>query len=190
MDGSAFPHLLARRGFPGCITRRTAWLTKAPREGSRGPWPPGVFAEVLISAAPRGLEPGWARRVLRGDVWLQPSCEPLEIMTLFFPPWVTNGSHVNAWRGEHSSFLCARGFPIVRNKMYLWYNSLFVGMLLCWESRFLALQIWNEIMSTCDCTWRVLFWFSLAQFYSHVFHKRRRWAVAKESAVWGERDVI
>lgn len=94
---------------------------------------------------------------------------------------------MNACRGEHSSFLSARGFPIVWNKLLLWYNSLLVGMLLCLDSSFLALQMRDRIMGTCDCA---SLWLLLPPFCSRVFRRRRRWAVAKESAVWGERDII
>lgn len=188
MHRREFFHLLARWGFPGWNHHTCSTADQSATEGLPGGPGCWMFAEVPISRALQALKLGWA--CLCSQRW----CVASALLwtfgnngSFFLPSCITNRSHMNAWRGEHGSFLSARGFPIVWNKLLLRYKSLLVGMLLGLDSSFLALQIWDRIMGTCDCA---SLWFLLPPFCSRVFHRRRRWAVAKESAVWGERDII
>lgn len=70
---------------------------------------------------------------------------------------------MNTWRVEHSSFLPARGFPIVWNKLLLWYSSLLVGMLICLDSSFLLpckydAGLWAHVtVFLSDCSFLLLF---------------------------------
>lgn len=65
---------------------------------------------------------------------------------------------MNTWRGEHSSSLPARGFPIIWNKLLLWYNSLLVDRLLCLDSSFLLpckydIGLWAHVtVLLSDCS--------------------------------------
>lgn len=67
----------------GDITRRAARLIKAVRKGSCQALAALVLVRCQSARSLRAFGPGELVCVPRGDVWLDPSCEPLEIKTLF-----------------------------------------------------------------------------------------------------------
>lgn len=63
---------------------------------------------------------------------------------------------MSVWRAEHSSLLSDRGFSHGVNYVAPWYKSLIVGVCLCLDPSFLALQIWNRIYERLWLHLRVL----------------------------------
>lgn len=85
MDGREFLYLLARRGFPEWYHHAYSMADQSAMEGLLGGLGSLMYLlRCLLSLPRRVSSQGEHICFLRGDVWLQLSCERLEITILFF----------------------------------------------------------------------------------------------------------
>lgn len=131
----------------GGITTHAVWLIRAAWKDSQE----AVATLCLLRcrlALPWGvLGQGEHVCVLGGSVQLQPLPEPLG-MTLYFFPFLPGLLMGVTWmhEGENTASFCLPvAFPSYEISSTFWYSSFFMGMLLCLDSSFLALQVRNRM---------------------------------------------